>query len=388
MRFLFFFTKTLIRLLYFLVVWVIFSMLLPGSVAAVNNQRNDGCFPCSFTHASFTLINKHNMALITEPLDLGDVFDKTVKLIGKTAGRTATVAAIILLPLTIVMSFIFSSIMQDYSAMILTSIEASEAGRTLSESDARSVGMSFLKILPLAFGVGALFMIAMVAAESAIIRINCNQVDGREITWREALNNAFSGTMWRLIGQRILFVIALGGMYFMAIMPVVVSPSILILTLPALIVAGAWLWTRWFFAPQVIVNEESGVFNSFSRSADLVQGQFWRVLGIGLLLVVISSIAISIISTPIQLVAMSGFWSGYIDMITHAGDETNPTEQLRSMATMLSGIGLGYGIAIGVQAILMLMVQPSYQVVMYYDACARHGELVENDNEEDDFLLS
>lgn len=330
------------------------------------------------------------MALITAPLELGDIFDKTVKLIGKTAKRNVAVAAIIILPLTVVMTLIMSSIMQDYSAIILAFVEAKEAGNTLSETDIRDIIMPFLKILPLAFGAGLLYLIGMAAAESAIIRINCYQVDEKNITWRDALNSAFGGTMWRLIGQRLLFVIALVGISFVAMIPVALSPLFLILTFPALFIAWAWIWTRWFLAPQVIVNEESGVFNSFSRSSDLVHGQFWRILGIGLLLTIISSIAISIISTPIQMIAMSGFWSGYMDMITHAGDQTNPAEQLRTMATMFSGMGIGYGIAIGVQTILMLMVQPSYQVVMYYDACARHGELELEDgvNNDDDFLLS
>ena len=77
-----------------------------------------------------------------------------------------------------------------------------------------------------------------------------------------------------------------------------------------------------------------------------------------------------------------------MDMITHAGDRSNPEEQLRTMAAMFSGMGPGFGILIGIQAILSLMVQPSYQVVMYYDACARRGDLeeLEHDNE-DDFLL-
>ncbi|MCC7437969.1 MAG: hypothetical protein IT211_05675 [Armatimonadetes bacterium] len=326
------------------------------------------------------------MALITAPLDLGDIFDKTVKLIGKTAKRNVVVAAIIVLPLTIVVALIGSSIMQDFAATMLVSAQMTEAGRTLSESEARTIGMAFLNLLPMFFGVGALFMIGTTAAESAIIRINCSEVDGGDITWREALNTAFGGAMWRLIGQRILFVLALFGAYVATVLTGVISPYLLILSIPGLIAACVWLWTRWFFAPQAIVNEENGVVDSFGRSADLVKGQFGRVLGIGILLAIITSIAISIVTTPIQMVAMSGFWSGYMDIVTNMGTQGNEAERLRAIASMLSGMGPGIGVSIGLQTILTLMVQSSYQVVMYYDACARRGELVEA--EDDAPLLS
>ena len=87
---------------------------------------------------------------------------------------------------------------------------------------------------------------------------------------------------------------------------------------------------------------------------------------------------------------MSGFWGNYMDMFT-AGNRTNPAEQLRTLAEMFAGMGPGFGIIIGVQTILGLMVQPAYQVVMYYDACARHGdleEIEEHENNENNFLPS
>lgn len=325
------------------------------------------------------------MALITAPLDLGDIFDKTVKLIGKTARRTVIVASVIILPLTIVVALVGSSIMQDFSATMLASANMEEAGRTLSESEARAVATSFLSILPMLLGVGALFMIGVTAAESAIIRINCNEVDGGDMTWREAVNTAFGGAMWRLIGQRILLVLAFFGMYLVAILPVAISPFLLLLSIPALFAGVAWIWTRWLFAPQAIVNEESGVVDSMGRSGDLVSGQFLRVFGIGFLLAIITSIAISIVSTPIQMLAMSGFWSQYMDLVT--ADPRNSSEQLRAMAALFSGMGPGIGISIGIQTIFTLMVQPSYQVVMYYDACARRGELAEAGYDEHDAPL-
>ncbi|MCE7935829.1 MAG: hypothetical protein DYG96_14730 [Chlorobi bacterium CHB2] len=331
------------------------------------------------------------MALITKPLDLGDILDKTVKLIGKTIKRTSVVAAIILLPLTIVLAVILGNIMQDFSAMMLASAETAEAGRTLSESEARGMLTSLLSSLPLMLTGGFLFAVGLFAAQAAIIRINCHEVDGVDITWNEALRNAFGGTMWRLLAQQILFWMVLVGIYLAAILLISISPWLALLAIPGIIVAWIWCWTRWLFAPQAIVNEESSVLDSFRRSSNLVGGQFWRVLGIGILLAIISSIAISIISTPIQLFAMSGFWGNYMDMITQSGDRTNPAEQLRTLAEMFSGMGPGFGIIIGVQTILGLMVQPAYQVVMYYDACARHGdleEIEEHENSENNFLPS
>jgi hypothetical protein len=50
--------------------------------------------------------------------------------------------------------------------------------------------------------------------------------------------------------------------------------------LALLVVPGLYLWVRYQFVPQAIVVEHAGLGQAFRRSSELVQGSWWRVLGI------------------------------------------------------------------------------------------------------------
>jgi hypothetical protein len=51
------------------------------------------------------------------------------------------------------------------------------------------------------------------------------------------------------------------------------------LGLVALIIPGAWLAVRWYFAPQAAVVDRLGPADALRRSAQVVEGRWWRTFG-------------------------------------------------------------------------------------------------------------
>ena len=72
-----------------------------------------------------------------------------------------------------------------------------------------------------------------------------------------------------------------------------------LVSVPAMIALCAWLWTRLYYLPvPPLMLEDVGVLGALGRSWTLTSRQFWRTFGIGLLTVVIGSLAGSMLSSP------------------------------------------------------------------------------------------
>lgn len=71
--------------------------------------------------------------------------------------------------------------------------------------------------------------------------------------------------------------------------------------LALLIVPGVILWTFWAFAASALVVERCSVATALRRSWSLVTGQFWRVLGILVLMSVVVSAALSLVAAPVSI---------------------------------------------------------------------------------------
>ena len=70
----------------------------------------------------------------------------------------------------------------------------------------------------------------------------------------------------------------------------------------ALVAGLAYLYTMLSFAPTLIVLERLGVMAAITRSFSLVKNDFWRVFGIRLLAVVITSVISGAVTVPFSLV--------------------------------------------------------------------------------------
>jgi len=61
----------------------------------------------------------------------------------------------------------------------------------------------------------------------------------------------------------------------------------------ALLIPGVWLAIRWYFAVQAAVLEDRAPGGALRRSAELVDGSWWRVLGLWMLMSVVSGLLVS-----------------------------------------------------------------------------------------------
>ncbi|NUR03326.1 MAG: hypothetical protein HOY79_44480 [Streptomyces sp.] len=79
-----------------------------------------------------------------------------------------------------------------------------------------------------------------------------------------------------------------------------------------------WLLVQWSLAAPALMLEKQSIAAAMKRSAKLVRGDWWRVLGVQLLGLLLSYLITAIVSTPFSLIAlwlsgdggMSGFLSG------------------------------------------------------------------------------
>ena len=313
------------------------------------------------------------------PLTLGDMFDRTFRVLGTTFWRNAALGVILFLPGTILLAYglhEFTSII----ANLITSIDPNGAGPEAFED------MSWDGIFPvlatflgsmLILGLGALLLsLASLLAGLAMMRINAASTQGEQLEWIDALRHVSGIVFLRSIGQSLLQGLAMFAMF--------VVPYALIFTgVDGLIVVGVlgilgvvpvmiWLSIRWIFCQTVIAVEDDTAVHSFSRSGYLVRDHWWRTLGIMMLFSITGSFAIQIVTAPLALVAMWGFFKSYIEMIMNmsSGDGPSPVQ----IAGMLRSLGIGYAAFIALTTLLTQLFTAAYVVIMYFDLRARKGE--------------
>ncbi|OON72127.1 DUF7847 domain-containing protein [Streptomyces tsukubensis] len=85
-------------------------------------------------------------------------------------------------------------------------------------------------------------------------------------------------------------------------------------------VLALWLLIRFSLASPALMLEKQGVFKSMSRSAKLVRGSWWRVLGIQLLATIIAAVVTSIISIPFTLIAAAFSGDNFSSFVDAASD--------------------------------------------------------------------
>jgi len=181
-------------------------------------------------------------------LNLGDIFDRIFKLIGKTAVRNLILSLIILLPASLILSYgmdhLFSSI-SGFSELE----ESGDFGQEGTLGLFSSIGIFFLTLF--------VFMVATFAATLGVIRVSCSQMNEQDLTWQDALRQTFSSRLLRVFGQLFLQYLILGVIY---IVPYIIFATGLaaggstgmaaggVLVFLVSILAVAYLWVRWFFA--------------------------------------------------------------------------------------------------------------------------------------------
>ena len=320
------------------------------------------------------------MQPVIKSMGLGDIFENLFKLTGKTAIRNLIVAAILLLPTSLIFVYGINTF---FNAIVNLAKHKDGFGGMSSESFYSLISTFSI------YGISIfIFTVGTVLATLSITIISANQFAGNKISWVEGLRQTFSMKFWRTLGASIIEGFAAFGILLIPIIVFIALAStkngvaifIGVLIILAAIAAIIFVAIRWTFTFTTIAYENIGVIDSLKRSWNLVEGYWWRTFGILILLNILVSFAISIITTPVSFAVM---WDIFADLFSkinsNSYNEPDPLEVLKSFSSM----GLRIGIISSISSILSLLITPLISVVMYFDLRAKKNEFTEVDSPDD-----
>lgn len=251
-------------------------------------------------------------AIPLRPLDLGAIYDGAFRIIRfnpkATVGAAVLVTAVANL-VPVIVAAVFTALLDVPS--FTTALETDPAAVDDSGADL-AVGLLYLTSIvgALTTWLGLLFVTGMVAhvAHAAAV--------GRKLTLGQAWR-ATRGQRWRLVGLNLVVILmfALAIVFYITLWAILVvvagEPIVLVffglVSGPAFICAMVWLWVRLLYLPvPALMLERTGVFTALGRGYRLSSRQFWRILGIALLTLVITWFASQILATPITVVGLLG----------------------------------------------------------------------------------
>ncbi|HUG16982.1 MAG TPA: glycerophosphoryl diester phosphodiesterase membrane domain-containing protein [Thermomicrobiales bacterium] len=106
--------------------------------------------------------------------------------------------------------------------------------------------------------------------------------------------------------------------------------AIVVMALSFVFFIGVYFAIAWIFALHVLIIERRGIGDALSRSRALVSGHWWRVLGVGLVAVIIQFVIVIAFSIPAMAAGGSTMLS-------------DPFAEMSPVATLLATIGNAAG---------------------------------------------
>ncbi len=325
------------------------------------------------------------------PMELGDIFNRTFQLIGRTAVRALTIGVIALVPVAIIYGWALQHSLEHF-AQFMRDITLLEGQQPTSEQMWNMLS-PMMADFPLIALSSFAFMVGNVVAMIAVISVVSAEMVGEELTWKQALGETVRGKMWRGLGVQLLQLLVygiIGAVCYVPFIVVMVGVSMnaqdgsgvavvflaLMLFMMLLFGAIAFFFIRWLYTMQAIAWEDAGVIEAFKRSWELVKGRWWRTAIFYLALLIVSTFALSLITTPVQIFSMWGFFEAIMDMQSSMGERPDPSIFFEAFSRM----GTGLTIIMALSSVLGLMIHPHYVTVMYFDARARNGEFEEEND--------
>jgi hypothetical protein len=202
-----------------------------------------------------------------EPLGAGQTIDGAIRLYRSRWKTLMTIAAVILVPFTLVQQF----------AIHITTHPVLIGGRIYREQPNVAVAVLF------AFGM---FLVIQPLMQASLIRAVAGIYLGEEVSARDSIRFAASKLGWVVL--EVFLASLLTG--FGAI---------------ALLIGAVFLYVRFYFVvPAVIVEDQKGA--SITRSWRLTKGRWWHIFGTALLAVILATIATAIFSIPSIMISAGG----------------------------------------------------------------------------------
>ncbi|MFJ9853459.1 hypothetical protein [Streptomyces sp. NPDC101150] len=190
-----------------------------------------------------------------------------------------------------------------------------------------------LKSLATSGATALIGLLATLIATGLLTMVTSRAVLGRSVTTGQAWQDA-RGQLPRLFGLLLLLPVML-----LAIAAAGLAPGILIAATGgvgvglllilfgglAATIVSVWLGVRYSLASPALMLEKQGVIASMRRSAKLVRGSWWRVLGIQLLAYLMVAVVEFMIQIPATLIAFAAGGESLLDWANGTNDSTSWT---------------------------------------------------------------
>jgi hypothetical protein len=285
------------------------------------------------------------------PLMFGEIIDGSFQTIRRNA-KAMLGAALLAQSLVVVLTAVFTA----GSVVSATSLESWV--EDLNEQDLAAAGIAFLAAV-LLVGILTVFLSAVLqgAMVVPVARSVLNRTTGFRQMWGLARYRA-----WALI--RLACLLVLGGLlgaalfFGLAVAIVAAVGGVGALILIPLGFGGValfvWIYMKVLVAPAAVVIEELGAVEGIRRSWQLTRGNWWRVLGITLVVAIMVGIIAQVVTIPVSL--LPAFYTSVVS--PHGGADQAVAAAVgiavvTAIVTALVG-GVGYAFQTAVMALLYL----------------------------------
>jgi len=296
------------------------------------------------------------------PLGVGEILDGTVSTMRTywrtVLGVTLTVAVVTNIAVTLIQGFFLNDRVST-NALNDPSATLSELARATRDA---MLGSSVVFLIDI---------IGTVIATALLTTVISRAVLGRPVTigeaWRDARPQALKlfGLIFllMLIALGIIVVGMLPGILLVAGGPVEAGVSLAFLGLLGAFVLVLWLLIRFSLASPALMLEKQGIVTSMRRSARLVCGSWWRILGIQLLAGLIVLIIAGVISVPFAFLAAAFSDDGFRGIVTNGGSNLGWT------FLIINGVGSV------IASMITFPIQAGVTVLLYIDQRIRREAL-------------
>ncbi|MFF1404750.1 hypothetical protein [Streptomyces sp. NPDC058294] len=297
------------------------------------------------------------------PLGVGEILDGAVSTM-RTHWRTVLGIALAVALITDISLVVLQGLVLD-DALARTSLDSrtatpDEVFRALRET---MIGSGIVTVISVA---------AIIVATALLATITSRAVLGKPIgigeAWREARPQ-----LPRLAGLLLLLGLIIVGVFVAGALPGFLvqqtggsdagGSALLAFGLLGAVAVALWLAIRYNLAAPALVLERQGVVKALSRSAKLVRGAWWRVLGIQALAWIISSIVSAIVTIPFAAIGAAVSGHGMNDFLTTGNGH------IGWMFLIIRGIGSLIGTT------LTLPISAGVTVLLYIDQRIRREAL-------------
>ena len=260
------------------------------------------------------------------PLGLGEVLDGAVGVLRRYPRPALGLAAIVAVVSVLVETLLSTTLLRP-----LLDLDPSAVGGASQAALEDAIGGAFA-----AGAVAvALAVVSGAVLTGALTAVVGKAVLGQAVSLREAWATV-RPVLLRLVGLSLLTSLIVGGVVALAVAAAVAlgllgagGIALGVLLVLASLGAALHLYVRLSLAPCALVLERTGTRESLRRSSLLVKGDWWRVFGISLLVLVIGGFVTLTLQVPFELLGAGS-----------VGSLFDPTRDVLGVRTLiLSGIG-------------------------------------------------